>query len=398
MDSFEQQFTEHNVHTVLSQLRSTLDASADRELDDDALKYLDRLRQGVAFIVERLSSASPVLTGVAQLERLRVPTQNCLNELNQFSSNGNNAHLANASNQLDAALPLAAGIVSIEQPVPQVEAADAVGFKELAEHVIESLRNSVSTVTRDTEKTSQQATQLSERLAEQEKQLSTLNSQIGAKLEEIQSSFTSTQTSRQTVFEGLIQNFNEQHSSEIERLNNAAKEKLDYLQKKQKDAERIVHLIGNIGVTGNFKGAAAEEGKLANLFRVIALICFLCMVAVILYMGFISLHEKFELWLAVFRFAVGFAFLVPGVYAARESTRHRRAEARNRKTELELASIDSYLDSLDKPERDKIKSELAAKYFGGEEAFVAEDGDDVVNAKSMFKLVADLAKTLASKT
>lgn len=396
MESFEQQFSEHTVHTVLSQLRAALDEASERELDDNALKYLDRLRQGLAFILERLDIVSPVLAGTAQLDRIHNPIQNCLKEINQFKSNGNVAHLANASNHLDGALTATATLVSLEQTNPEVKAADAVGFKELAEGVIESLRNDVTGVTDEASKISQMLNQLERSITEKEQRLTSLDAQIVAKLEELQSSFSSSQTSRESAFNNLVEEFEESHNEKLNEIQSATEEKIEYIDKKREDAERIVHLIGNIGVTGNFKGAATREGRLANIFRAIALACFLCMVGVILYMGFISLHEKFDIWLAVFRFAVGFAFLVPGVYAARESSKHRRLENRNRKTELELASIDSYLDSLEKGKQDELKSELTAKYFGGNDE--PEVTEEVVTSKSLFNLLSNLAKTLASKT
>lgn len=395
MDSFEQQFSGHSVHNVLSQLKAVLDEPSKHDLDEDAIKYVDRLRQARAFISGRLDIASPVLATAAQLDRIQKPIQACLNELNQFEGNGNTGHLANASNQLDGALTSATTLVSLEQPNPQVKAADAVGFKELAENVIESLRDDVTKVASESESVSNALQQITGSIEEQKQHLASLDTQISSKLGELQSSFASAQNARQSTFDSLIEEFTKGNSEKLEELHASTDEKIEYIEKKRKDAERIVHLIGNIGITGNFRGAATREGRLANIFRIIALLCFLCMVGVILYMGFISLHEQFDIWLAVFRFAIGFAFLVPGVYAARESSKHRRLENRNRKAELELASIDNYLDSLPKEKRDEIKSELSVKYFGGDGEDVEIDGE--ATTKSLIDLLSAAIKALGTK-
>lgn len=395
MDSFEQQFSSHGVHDVVSQLSAALEQSSLRDISEDAIRYLDRIRQGLAFIVARLGVTSPVLATDPQLDRIQKPLQNCLNELNQFNTNGNAAHLANGSNQLDGALAAAATLVSLSQPDPTVTASDVIGFKELAERAIDSIRERVEAVSSQSVEISDSFQKLQTGVDEQTQRVATLGAQISSKLDELQSSFSSAQTTRQSAYDNLLEEFRKTNSDKLATLQSAADEKIGYLEKRKGDAERIVHLIGNIGVTGNFRGAATRDAKLANIFRIIALACFLSMVVVILYMGFISLHEQFDLWLALFRFAIGFAFLVPGVYAARESSKHQILENRNRKKELELASIDNYLDSLEKAKKDEIKSELSMKYFGGDDVESGTDND--VTSKSLIELLTAAIKALGGK-
>lgn len=392
MANFEEQFSNHNVHTVLSQIRSAIEEASEPNLDEDALNIIDRLKQGIAFIVARLEIASPVLASTAQLDRIQNPIQNCLNQINQFNSNGNVGHLANASNQLDGALVSAASLISLEQPDPQVTAKDAVSFKELAESALNSLRSDVTNVKEESEEASGGIQNINLKIDDQVKRLDTLNTQISAKFEELESLFSKSQSDRNTAFDEIIKRYEISNKEKLNNLEESIQDKIEYIEDKRKDAERIVHLIGNIGITGNFRGAATREGRLANTFRNIALACFLTMAGVILYLGFVSMHEKFDLWLAIFRFAVGFALLVPGVYAARESTKHRSLENRNRKSELELASIDNYLDSLPKDKRDEIKSELSVKYFGNDDE--EDRNENEVTSKSLIDLLMAAIKAL----
>lgn len=395
MESFEQQFSDHNVHNVLSQLGAALDSPSKHQLNEDAVKYVDRIRQSLAFVRTRIDVASPVLATGAQLDRIQNSAQAALNEINQFEGNGNTGHLANASNQMDAGINSAATLVSLEQPDPQIKATDAVGFKVIAEEVIKSLRNDVAAVHDHSNELSASLQQLKGGVEEQQKHLASLESEISAKLTELQSSFANSQNNRQSQFDTLIENSKTENKKTLNELIGTTDQKIEYIEGKRKEAERTVHLIGNIGVTGNFRGAATREARSANIFRIVALSCFLCMVGVILYMGFVSLHEKFDLWLAVFRFAIGFAFLVPGVYAARESSKHRQLENHNRKAELELASIDNYLQSLPDDKRNEIKSELSVKYFGGSDGTTGTESD--VTSKSLIDLLTASIKALGSK-
>ncbi|MDF0535853.1 hypothetical protein PY479_16410, partial [Shewanella sp. A32] len=55
---------------------------------------------------------------------------------------------------------------------------------------------------------------------------------------------------------------------------------------------------------------------------------------------------------------------IPAAYAAKESSKHRELENHNRRAELELASLDPYLEKLPKETKDKVKEELTVKFFG----------------------------------
>ena len=64
------------------------------------------------------------------------------------------------------------------------------------------------------------------------------------------------------------------------------------------------------------------------------------------------------------RIFVAMAFGILSAYAALQADKHQRAERKNRKTELELASISPYLHDLPIVQQHKIKEELAMRLFG----------------------------------
>lgn len=395
MKSFEDQYAEHAVHNVVEQLATSLDDVQVGDTDADLVNYIARIGQGAAFIRDRLKVASPVLTTAAKLNQLQQSIQACLNEVNSYKANKNIAHLANASNQLDAALAFAVSLISLEQPNSEVSAEDAISFKRLADAAINALSTKANAAEAEVTKLSQSCSKLTDEITNQNNRVTAINQEVEAKVGTIQNAFTESQAEKKKAFDVLLQEVGDAHAAKLEELSSSSGVAIDSMNTQLREAKHIVHLIGNIGVTGNFRGAATHEARMANIFRVIALLCFLGMVTVILYMGFVSLHEKFDLWLAVFRFAIGFAFLVPGVYAARESSRHRTLEHRNRRAELELASIDSYLNSLPKEKQDEIKAELSPRYFGGSDE--QEEDKDGVSSKSIVELLAAAIKGLSSR-
>jgi len=356
MAAYEDQFENHAIHTVVSQLESALQKKVAKDISDDAIEHLDRLRQAVAFIRNRIEIASPLLTPSARLDQIHKSAQGCLNEVNQFQSNGNAGHLANASNQIDAGLNNATAIITLEQSDSTVKAEDAVGFKSLAQEVIDSLREKAGEVASQVEKIESELKELDASSEDQKAKLNSLRSAMESKLQELESQFSANQTERSTQFDSQLEEIQQSADEKIASISQSADEKLSILAEKQSEAERIVNLIGNIGLTGNFKGAASREKKSADRLRMIALGCFLSMVGVVLGTLLLSVENGFDPWLAIFRLGAGLTLIVPAAYAARESSRHRTLENKNRRAELELASIDAYLETLPKEKREERRN------------------------------------------
>lgn len=395
MTIYENQFESHAVHTAISQLEAALKKKVSKEISDDAIENLDRLRQASAFIRHRIEIASPLLTTSARLDQIHKSVQGCLHEVNQFQSNGNAGHLANASNQIDAGLSSAAAVITMEQPDPTVKAKDAIGFKSLANEVIDALREKADTVVEQVKKLELELSELEASSDEKKAKLNSLQSTMESKLQELESQFAAEQTERSTQFEEQLAEVKLNSDEKLASTFKEADEKLGVLAGKQSEAERIVNLIGNIGLTGNFKGAASREKLSADRLRMIALACFLGMVAVVLGTLFISVEQGFDPWLAIFRLGAGLTLIVPAAYAARESSRHRTLENRNRRAELELASIDAYLETLPKEKREEIKAELSDRYFGN----TTEDQNQElgVNSESLASLLREAISALGKK-
>ena len=63
--------------------------------------------------------------------------------------------------------------------------------------------------------------------------------------------------------------------------------------------------------------------------------------------------------------AVALLLAAPAYYAAQQSREHRGLERRYRSMELELASMNPYLELLPEELQQAVKTELASRYFGG---------------------------------
>ncbi len=322
----EEAFESHGVHQVISQLTEALKEAEDEATDSPAIDYLDGLKQAVSYIERRLSLASPVLTSAGRLNQLKKAAQATLNELNQYNSNSNPGHLTNASNQVDAALNNARLLISIGEPDGGVKASDAVSFKRLAEKVISELRTKTEEVIESSDKVADSLQVSEHRLTELNDELESLDKKISVKLEEVDTKFSEKESEREKVFEEDQDSFKGSFEELENSLNEDAKKLISDISEKKDEAERIVQLVGNIGLTGNYRGIAERERNAANLMRWIALGCFASMFVVIGLTLFYSVKNGFDPWLTGYRFIAGLVLIIPATYAAKESSRHSEVD------------------------------------------------------------------------
>jgi len=192
---------------------------------------------------------------------------------------------------------------------------------------------------------------------------------------EYQQQFSQAEQSRRQHYDEIINlqtaEFEKMYAEKIDdmkslqdELSRKADQHLAQIQKSQEDASKIVRIIGNIGVTGNFQRIADIEEKAADLFRWIAIACMGLMLVVILFILYNVHQANFSWQIASFRAVIALAFGIPAWYCGSESARHRAVADRNRRIELELASIHPYLDKLPTLKSQEIIEKLAPQYFG----------------------------------
>src|SRR6218665_2274863 len=204
-------------------------------------------------------------------------------------------------------------------------------------------------------------------------------------------------------FSKAISNFQETVKSAYVRME-AANEKLQQdlkeavaqssdtitnLKAKLEEARKIVNIVGNIGVTGNYQNIANQNKETADFFRKVAL-GFMVVMSLLLIYSIIELScGDFDLYKSLVRILAASVLVYPAVYAAKESARHRNLEIQNRNLELELASIGPFIELLSEDKKQKIREDLANKYFGKSHTMFEDKKND-----SEGVLVSELEKIL----
>ena len=412
MPNWDDHFKNHEIHLHIEELGNILSDLTVKCEDEGNLSYLSRISDVVHYIEAMFKALDPNLMPMAVLDEM---TQNMINikaHLEQFSNTSEQGQLANANNHADNA------IIKLQQ-FPTITAPPEIS--SLSETVA-AFRNTVKGyIERLTDRKNQLEIELGELIKgvnKSNEDIKTLNqtienqkSRLDNAIAEFQGQFSNAEEERRKRFDENSQNreeafrsFREKITSEMdeiseghqERVNkeidelkgnaqalltaheNNAKGTIDFLNKKLEEAKQLVQVIGNVGVTGKFKEIADQERRKADWLLIAALgLMFL----VVISSGFIvwSTGKDDIVWeLIAFRMTATLAFLIPAIYAARESERHRRRERYNRKMELELASIDPYLELLDDAKRKEIKAKLTERFFGQPD----QAGSDVDSIKS----------------
>ena len=93
-------------------------------------------------------------------------------------------------------------------------------------------------------------------------------------------------------------------------------------------------------------------------------------------------------WTFAMRFVTAIAITLPAFYTARESARHRTNADRARTRDIELATLDPFIELLGN--KDEIKAKLVERYFGNDvEAHEIKQPIDTKGATELVKVIMD---------
>ncbi|GAC1625107.1 MAG: hypothetical protein NVS9B10_11740 [Nevskia sp.] len=341
-----------------------------------------------------MESTPPELVSIAALNQMQSNLQSPLNELTAFISNKNVGHVANAAAQFEQGV-----LPYLWAFMPQVQSLSPDSLSTLLEAQASTSRDTIRqlSVQRDdlatklrelSLKTDTQAARLEEMVSSSVKD----RAEAVAAVAKLEQQFAQKETERAGVFEAAVGQFKKDFDEFQSQSSSNGETLLASLEDQKSKAARIVQVVGNIGVTGNYQQIANSEATQANFWRWATVLIFAAgiSVAVATFVEFWGVTFTAEsAWSVIIRMLYAIAITSPAWYTARESARHRTNSDRARQTELELASIGPFIELLPEEMKNQIRERLTALYFGkGVEAHTVQTPVDAA-------LVKDLAIELA---
>lgn len=359
----------------------------------------DKTFIAVKLVKSYLAQLDPLATSVSGLTLVQNTIQGLFNEISAFVSNGNNGHLHNAGSQVDSVLyPLmwvfatrsfSDSVKPAELAIANLSQSAAATFQQLVAQR-ESLRVDVAALTE----------QVSAQLARLESMTTTIAQQkaeAAAVTAVVQQAYAKEEADRSIAFnaneQSMMDKFIELRDGWIEKASTA----LTALETSKNDAAKIVGVVGNIGVTGNYQEIANKEDAAAGNWRLITLAFFGCgivLAAATFYEFWKEPVTPTNAWGIAIRLLYAIAIAAPAWYTAKESARHRTNSDRARQRELELASLGPFIELLPQAKKEEIREQMTKLYFGKE--VEAHENSPIVTGKDIAS-VANAAIAALSK-
>lgn len=325
----------------------------------------------VASVRSMVDKSPALLVSGHGLALLQTTFQSIFNELSAYQSNKNPGHIQNAKAQIEQSV-----MPNLWALGPPPQAGANAQFVDFVNQSTKAARDAVKQLVnqRDALKASQSA--LIQQVQESQTRLESLTEIVAKQKAEAASAvadvnriYAEKEVERITVFSTTLQELRSAFAmfqADSERIQF---EKLESLNKSKEDAARIVQVVGNTGITGNYQKIAVAEGAQANFWRWVTVVffCVGILIAAVTFWKF--LHEPFSpetAWSALIRLVYAVAITAPAWYSAKESARHRTNADRARQTELELASLGPFIELMTEEKKNEIREELTKRYFGNQ--------------------------------
>ena len=394
-------YKDHPLRVSVSRILELLDSQevADPSVSDNEQYAFARDKAlSIAQAIQVLLRETPAtLTSMHALNQLQAQIQAPLNELNSFLSNKNPGHIVNAAAQLEqSVLPLLWGFA------PQIQTLPQPNLPELLERQAQAAAQAIHQVTRQRDELTAKLEDQASRAAELSKRLDAMvesstkeRAESSAAVAMLKQAFAEKEIERATAFESALTKFREDFSV----LENTSRDESDALiaalEDKKLQASRIVQVVGNIGVTGNYQQIANSESSQANFWRWATVIIFGAGIGVAAATFIKFWNHPFSpetAWPVAIRLLYAIAITAPAWYTARESARHRTNADRARQTELELASIGPFIELMPDDRKVAIREQLTTIYFGKQ--VDAHEAKPPLDLNTMKDFVVEIAKAV----
>lgn len=389
------EFENHLVFEKLKQLKSRISEEEVRDkIELDKLNFYDSFCK---YISDRLKLTIPVLIPVAELNAMGQEIEAGFGQINSFIGNNNVGHLNNADANFNSAmtrvrnlpLPFSKNDFNFSKSISSFEDLVTTKYK-LIEEENTALKKELKKLQTDIVSKQNELTQISNLLTTKTTEIDNLTSTFQTSFNNIQSTanqniendrktFRNEITADRDIYRAEIKKDRELFRKEIDgKINNIEADTtkiVEHINTKLDEAKKLVNVIGNVGVTGNYQNIANQHKTSANFWRFLAILFMTVLSGLLIFAIWDVSSANYDWIKSLIRVIAAAALSYPATYAARESSKHRKLETVNRKLELELASLTPFIEMLPEDKKRDIKSKLVDKYFGNHFDLIDEKGD-----------------------
>lgn len=388
-------FENHSIFEKLEQFQTRINDSEVKNLiGTDDLHFFE---SAVQYLKDRLNITIPILINDAEFNNLDSELTSGLQQLNNYLGNKNIGHLNNSKSNLlssitrarNLPLPFSKNNFNFSKSIANFETilknklSNISSEKESLENEINELKNRVS-------KNDQESERIKKVLEQKEIEIGNINSRFETDFENIKSSATQAFEQEKKSFRSEFDQVKESLHEEVDKLkqsiNSDTETLIDDLTNKLEEAKKIMGVISDVTVTGDYQNVATGHKRTADIFRLVA-------IALMLILSFLLISTIWKInsgnydWtISIVRILAAAALSYPATYAARESSKHRNLEVINRKAALELAAIGPFIELMPEDKKEAIKEKLVGKYFGNTTS-ETKPGDEEITISGLGKII-----------
>jgi len=415
MSQWTERFQNHQLWKDLQTLGPILDNALSREgIDPQAIENINRIKSVLTFIGKRIAGADIFLFQSAVVDSLQKSVDSISVEINNFISNGNVAHIANGNTHADSALSF---LSQINVPITTD---DYIGAKEAAD----TYRLSIDRMLKDTvskyNAISTELEALKGRIGELVNETTAEKGRVSTISTEFQSQFSSAQEIRNRDFSAMQkeqqgkfattmaeyankigEQINEYitgrqetarlHNEEIGNLKNKWVEEATSLRneilERKVEVEKLVGVIGNLGVTSGYQKTAEGAKKTATVWQIATVSSMLGLIW-IAYCAFLPMVKGDFTWSGFAgRVFVSLTVGVLAAYSASQADKYQKIEKQNRRLALELEAIRPFIAPLPKDKQEEFIKLIGERSFGHGDAGMS--GGDAKSPATLLDLISD---------
>lgn len=434
MSTWTERVRSHAVWQQLETLGPAVDQGLGREdVTPTALAGLNRIKTVVAFTGKRLSTTDSVLIRPGPLDDLASSLQAATTEVQHFVANGNEGHITNANTNVDSAIAHLAQIivpVSSQEMAGLREAADA--YRTALESNLRKAQDALATYQTDLAGLQEKLTTLTSEVSTERQRLSSLasehQSQFSGAQETRSKDYLEAQTTRQDKFAALIADYTQKladqttdfgrqrdllvqaQKDEVASLTAAyrdgAAKVLGEIQEHRTQVEKLVGVIGNLGVTSGYQKTANEARVTARVWQVIA-VASLGAIIFVAYKAFLPLVQGAFTWEGFAgRVFVTLTVGVLAAYAISQADKYQQVERRSRKLALELEALGPFLASLPSDKQIEFRLRVGDRSFGTSDDLIDRHSADspksvldvAYKSKGLTALIVEVIKATKGTT
>lgn len=441
MSFYEEKINSHEVHNTLLTLKNRIENLVSEHGEDVLLEHATRLIKILSYTETCLKLSDPEKIPESTLNQINKICNNISEDFNNYDNDKNISHIITANTP--RADNLLIHLQQLPKAIPEIDKDEQ---KEALSNFSKSILNIVDNITKKRDEFEKKIdgyknvlNQLQNDVNQQNQNIEKQKTRLDSVVSDHQKQFSEAEDRRRENFENSLKTNNQEHinlrnsiqnelisfkeeinreatesinkfkddaetsqsafkedsDSAIKKLKEDADATIKYLSEQKEEAKKIVGITANIGTTGNYNKIATQEKIVAEILRALAVIFMMAGIYVIGTVVFNISKTGFDWKLLLSRVTVTITIFAPALYLARESSKHRQREIHNRKMELELASINPYLELLPDDKKNELKANLTEKFFGRPEP--QTDKSDNVTAGALFKLLDKIATVLAKK-